>query len=97
MAYGLEVRNTSGTVIFDSSSVTWIQIGFFTTTTSGGSAVYPGAEEFSEIITQVWFINTPPDDQEAYSHTITITTNANDVTVSAASGNQIQGVLVLGR
>ena len=98
MAYGMEVKDSAGAIIFDSSTVTWIQVGFFTVTSGDTTTrVFPGAEQFSEIKTQQWFINTPPDNQEAFSHVLSIATNANNVTVTPSVGNQTQGVLVLGR
>ncbi len=96
MAYGFILKDTSGVTIYDSTSVTWLQIGFFiapaNTTTS---RTYVDADQFSEVITQQWFISTPPDDQEAYAHVITLSNNNTSVNVSG--GNQTQGILILGR
>jgi len=51
MAYGMEVKDSAGAIIFDSSTVTWIQVGFFTVTSGDTTPrVFPGAEPNSVII-----------------------------------------------
>lgn len=96
MAYGFILKDTSGVTIYDSTSVTWLQIGFFIASANvTTNKTFNDADQFSEVIVQQWFINTPPDNQEAYSHTVTLSNSNTNVSVSG--GNQLQGILILGR
>ena len=97
MAYGFRIKvQRGGNTTYDSSLVTWLQIGFFlapanTTTTM----TFTDADQFSEFVVQQWFINTPPEDQESFSHTVVLSNSNKTVTVSG--GNETQGILYLGR
>jgi len=82
-----------GPIAYSTTDVTWNQVGFFTV--AGGATAnysYPAAAGLT-LITQQWMVNDPPDSQEAYAHTVTVT----GINVSASGGNQDTIILVLGR
>ncbi len=96
MAYGLKVKNAAGVTTYDSTTVTWLQIGYLNAPASVTTTqTFTDANQFSEVMAQQWFINTPPEDQEAYAHNVVFSNSNNTVTISG--GNQTQGVLILGR
>ncbi len=96
MSYGFILKNSGGDTVYDSTSITWLQIGFFIAPANiTTSKTYNDADQFSEVVTQQWFLNTPPDDQEAYAHIVTFSNN--NTSVSVSGGNQAQGILILGR
>lgn len=91
--YGLQVWDASPKLVYDSTSVTWNQVGFFTALADQTVVKdYPAAGGL-ELITMQFMVNDLPSDQEALSHDVVIS----GTQVTASGGNQTTVVLVLGR
>ena len=91
--HGLEIYRWDGGIVYTSTDVTWNQIGIIDCPANTSvSRSFPAASGLS-LATQQFLVNNVPDNQEGYSHTVTIS----GTTVSVSGGNQQTIVMVLGR
>jgi hypothetical protein len=93
--HGLQVYNSSQTLIYSSADVTWNQVDFFLVNgNSTASNTYPVLIG-KEILVQQILVDSPPVDRKAIAHTIT--TNNTNGTVSVGGGSERAYILVLMR
>lgn len=94
MAYGLTLYNASGVAYFSSETITWNFVGsFIAPAGSSCSFDFPLIASMTEVILQRQFVDSAPNNQEAYIHTV----NRNGTAVSAFGGNVPTQIIVLGR
>lgn len=91
---GIELRTASGKVYFSTASQTWSYLGTLIAQ-PGQSATLniPAISLVSEVIFQRSFIDSPPGNQEAYIHSVSLS----GTTVVALNGNVRTLITVLGR
>ena len=101
MAYGIQLKNSSGTTFFDSSIIGGNFLGAFTATANNnGSFTIPHISLINTIYTQRFMINDLPTDQEALSHTVTTNLSTGVVTATKqgnSSQSQTTHVLIFGK
>jgi hypothetical protein len=99
MAYGIQLKNSSGNTFFDSTTIGGNFLGTFTATaTNNASFTIPNVNLITTIYTQIFMINDLPTDQEALAHTISV--NSGVVTATAqgnSSQSQTTQVVVFGK
>ena len=68
MAYGLQINKADGSNIYDSSAVTWLQVGQFEFAANESRVITwsPQIPSNFELMTQVQMVDVPPDDQEGF-------------------------------
>ena len=93
MADGLQVNNSAGNTIFDSSSITWLQVDQFTvaanTTVTKNYSTLSGFN----VIAQQQMVGVPANNQESFAPKISVT--GTSVTVAPYSGQSSVRVIVL--
>jgi hypothetical protein len=99
MAYGLEIYDQYGSVVYSSADVTWNQVDYFTVPALPSpqyvEKVYPVIVGKEVLVLQL-LIDAPPTNRRAKAHTIQKETgNIGTVTVSGGSENAL--ILVLMR
>lgn len=84
MSYGLEVYKADGTLVYSTDSVTWMQVDSFAVSKNQTKTKY--YTEFSGWTIKVFIelINQPPDAQEHYSPTYSI--SGTTVTIKPQTG-----------
>jgi hypothetical protein len=88
MAYGIQLKNSSGTTFFDSTVIGGNFLGTFTANASNNASfTIPHATLITTIYTQIFMINDLPTDQEALAHTISVSSG---VVTATAQGNSSQ-------
>ena len=93
MPDGLQVRNAAGDTIFDSSSVTWLQVDQFTVAANATvTNNYTTLAGFN-VIAQQQMVGVPANNQESFAPKISIT--GTSVTVAPYSGQSSVSVIVL--
>jgi hypothetical protein len=101
MAFGIQLKNSSGTTFFDSTVIGGNFLGTFTATaTNNASFTIPHASLISTIYTQIFMINDLPTDQEALAHTISVNSGTGVVTATAqgnSSQSQTTQVVIFGK
>jgi len=101
MAFGIQLKNSSGTIFFDSTVIGGNFLGAFTANAnSNGSFTIPHVNLITTIYTQIFMINDLPTDQEALSHTISTNTSTGVVTATKqgnSSQSQTTHVLIFGK
>ena len=93
MADGIQVNNSSGNTIFDSSSITWLQVDQFTVAANATVTNNYSTLSGFNVIAQQQMINTPPGNQEAFAPKISIT--GTSITVAPYSGQSSVSVIVI--
>jgi hypothetical protein len=91
MAFGLELRDSSNTVTFSSSSVTWSQVAFFAVAANGSASNNYSVLSGRTVLALQVQINAPPLTRKAIAHTITV----NGTNVSVSGGSEAAYILVL--
>jgi len=101
MAFGIQLKNSSGTTFFDSTVIGGNFLGTFTATaTNNASFTIPHANLITTIYTQIFMINDLPTDQEALAHTISVNSSTGVVTATAqgnSSQSQTTQVVIFGK
>lgn len=94
MTYGIALWNQSGTKFFDTTSQTWNYIGSFIAPANvNGSQTFSALAECSDAIMQRSLVDSVPNNQEGYLHTVT----RSGTTISYSGGNVPTMIVVLGR
>jgi hypothetical protein len=90
--FGVETFDASGKIGLNTSSMTWSYVGFLTVAAGQSTSQNFPAAAGMILMTQQWIPNVLPNNQEAYTHTVTVTGN----TVSVSSnGNVTTNILIL--
>jgi len=101
MAYGFKIRNSAGSVFYDTSTIGGNFLGTFTANaSSNASFTIPHANLITTIYTQIFMINDLPTDQEALAHTISVNSGTGVVTATAqgnSSQSQTTQVVIFGK
>jgi len=93
MSYGLNVYNASGSLIFSSADMTWLQVDHFQVgANSTVTKSYPVVSGFT-LTVQLQPINTPPASTEGWSPEVII--SGTTITVRPYSGKSSEAVNVL--
>lgn len=93
MAYGLELFDQHGHLVFSTESIAYMVLDRFAVAANGTSSTsYPVATGW-EITTQVQMVNNPPDDQEAYAPEVTV--SGTNVTVAPFTGKTSEETIVI--
>jgi hypothetical protein len=88
MAFGFQLKNSSGTTFYDTNVIGGNFLGTFTATaTNNASFTVPHASLVTTLYTQIFMINDLPTNQEALAHTISISSG---VVTATAQGNSSQ-------
>lgn len=91
MTFGMKVLGSTGAVHYDSSAVTWNQLGLFLIT--GNTSYTIDTAPFTEFLVTAWFLNVPPLDRKLLLPTCTVSAN----TFTAVRNGVDAYALVLGR
>ncbi len=101
MAFGIQLKNTSGATFFDSTTIGGNFLGTFTANAySNASFTIPHVNLITTIYTQVFMINDLPTDQEALAHTISVNSTTGVVSATAqgnSSQSQTTQVVLFGK
>jgi len=92
MAYGLQINKATGGSIYNSDSVTWNQVAFFSHS-GNASYSYPILTGKESLIVQM-FINPPPVDRRMLAYNISVNSSG---TIQISDGNETVYILVLMR
>jgi hypothetical protein len=98
VSFGVQLKNESGDIYFDSDTIAWNYMGSFIAPADTTEATsMPTISLVNETLVQRFFVDEAPGDQEAYLHSVTIS----GTTVTANSGTAVGKVrtlvIVLGR
>ena len=97
MSFGLSLYNSDGGLGFSTESIGANYLGSFTASANSTvSYTIPHYSLMNTIYTQHFMINDLPTDQEAHSHTISISAGVVTAT-KASSGGQTTHIIVLGK
>ena len=99
MAFGIQLKNSSGTTFFDSTTIGGNFLGTFTANAnSNASFTIPHVSLITTIYTQIFMINDLPTDQEALAHTISVNSGVVTATKQGnSSQSQTTQVVVFGK
>jgi len=94
MTYGIELFTPSGVKFFSTESTTWNFVGsFIAPANESADRTYNVLSLIGEVIMQRSFIGGVPDNQEAYIHNVSRSSNV----ITASSGNVATLIVVLAR
>jgi hypothetical protein len=92
--FGLDIYNGNQQLVFTTTDTAWSLVGFFAARPEVlFTAEYPAAAGM-ELRTLQQLIDVLPNDQEAYTHTITVSGN---MVTSSGNGTQTTLIMVFGR
>lgn len=95
MSYGFRMRGADGTIEYDSTSVTWNQVDFYSVGASSSDARTFSSLAGKEVKVGLFFIDPPLLTRKATSHVAVLSNNNTTITVSG--GTEAMFVLVLMR
>jgi hypothetical protein len=92
--FGLDIYNGNQQLVFTTTDTAWSLVGFFAARQGVAfSTSYPAAAGM-ELRTLQQLIDVLPNDQEAYTHTVTVSGNT---VASVGDGTQDTLIMVFGR
>jgi hypothetical protein len=95
MAYGFRMWGSDGTLEYDSDSVTWNQVDFYSVGAGSSDTRTFSSLYGKEVKVGLFFIDPPLLTRKATSHTATVTNN--NTTISISGGSEAMYILVLMR
>jgi|TARA_R110000765_G_scaffold102077_1_gene190716 hypothetical protein len=95
MAYGFRMWGSDGNLEYDSDSVTWNQVDFYSVAAGSSDTRTFSSLSGKEVKVGLFFINPPLLTRKATSHTATVTNN--NTTISISGGSEAMYILVLMR
>lgn len=91
--FGVETFDASGKIGLSTSSMTWSYVGFLTVAASSSTTQNFPAAAGMILMTQQWLPNVLPNNQEAYTHTVTVA--GNTVTIDGTYATVPTNILIL--
>jgi hypothetical protein len=95
MAHGFRMWGSDGDLQYDSDSVTWNQVDFYTVAENSSNSRTFSSLSGKEVKVGLFFINPPFLTRKAVSHTSTVTNGG--TTINVSGGTEAMYVLVLMR
>lgn len=93
MAFGFKVADSSGTTVYDTTSITWNQVDIFTVARNGSTTKsYSYISGLEKLAVQL-FIDPPLTDRKAVAHTV----SWSGTTLSISGGSEDVLIVVLAR
>ena len=95
MAYGFKMWGSSGNLEYDSDSVTWNQVDFYSVGAGSSDTRTFSSLAGKEVKVALFFIDPPLLTRKASSHIATVSNNSR--TISVSGGSEAMYILVLMR
>ena len=95
MSYGFRMWGADGSIQYDSASVTWNQVDFYSVSAGSSDTRTFSSLSGKEVKVGLFFIDPPLLTRKATSHTATLSNN--NSTISISGGSEAMYILVLMR